>query len=244
MHRHAERYALHALVRQFARQQVAEWPESATLVAQLQARHSAYYLQWVNQWAPHLHTATVGEALAQLRREQENIHAAWLWAAQTGQNAALQSAPPGLVRFWVSSGLFREGEALIRQALPHADALRPALLIEQARLLQHLDEYARAANVLAEAQTFALSAPLQAAVCVIDAALFWKQRDFARATAQAQQAHALYSELAEPAGLMESLNLLGMLASYPRASPGRGGACGLGPGGVVASPTRGSASTC
>ena len=112
------RYHLHELLRQYANEQLAkdkhEWQETHTK----QARYYMTYLQvqqediWAQQQL---------KALKEIRKELDNIRAAWMWAVEHIDTDSFITAGDTLGAFYQFTGNYLEGMSLFSQA---ADALQ------------------------------------------------------------------------------------------------------------------------
>jgi predicted ATPase len=108
----AGRYELHELIRQFAAEKLASLEETEVV----QARHSAYYLNFLQEQKPILFGSEPQQAGARLRPELENIRQAWAWAVVAGRYDELTPALPSLARFYEMSGFLREAISIFNQA--------------------------------------------------------------------------------------------------------------------------------
>jgi predicted ATPase len=122
-----DRYALHALVRQFA----AEKRETLPALAGVRDRHSDYYLAFVGERATALQGGEPQQAIAEIQAEIANVRQAWQWTVSQIDAApdpvpyimALGRYTEGLVPFYTQTGLFREGEQAFRTAADRARAV-------------------------------------------------------------------------------------------------------------------------
>jgi DNA-binding SARP family transcriptional activator/predicted ATPase len=170
-----DRYALHALVRQFAAEKLETFP---ALVG-VSERHSAHYLAFVGERATALGGDEPQQAIAEIQTEIANVRQAWQWAVSqidVSQDpvphiAALGRYAEGLVQFYTKTGLFREGEQAFRTAAGRvrtvaqddetlspgrlAMVLQPLskLLAAQGHFLACLGDHSTAVTVLQEADT-------------------------------------------------------------------------------------------
>jgi len=115
-----DRYALHALIRQFAAEKLATIPSLSGTGDQ----HSAYYLAFVGQRTPALLGNEPQAATVEVEAELANIRQAWQWAVErlgarkppAPHVAALAGCARGLAYFYTSKGLNQEGEQAFRVA--------------------------------------------------------------------------------------------------------------------------------
>jgi predicted ATPase/DNA-binding SARP family transcriptional activator len=103
------RYEVHELLRQFAAEQLDGVPAERDAV---QARHSAYYLDFVAARAGRLARDEPRAAAAEIRGELDNVRQAWQWAAEQAAVAGLEQAAFGWWQFCLLNGLEREGREL------------------------------------------------------------------------------------------------------------------------------------
>ena len=130
----AGRYDLHELIRQFAADQLAEFPEEQIAT---QARHGRYYLTCFSQADGLLRSSAQHEALAELTAEMDNFRAAWDWAGTHGEFALIEATLRTFAIFFDIRGWYREGlDALDRAvaALEAANLLSPPGRMEQVAL--------------------------------------------------------------------------------------------------------------
>ncbi|MCP4540540.1 MAG: tetratricopeptide repeat protein [Chloroflexi bacterium] len=124
-HTGPDRYALHALVRQFAAEKLETFPA----LAGASNRHRDYYLTFVGERVPALRGNKPQQAIAEIQAEITNVRQAWQWTVShidesqdpVPHIAALGRYIEGLVQFYTQTGLFRESEQACRTA---ADRVR------------------------------------------------------------------------------------------------------------------------
>lgn len=114
------RYELHALLRQFAQEQLAANPAEAVDTA---SRHSAYYLQFVADRERRIARNEPHIARAEIHAELDNIRQAWAQAVRLGNHRASHESAYSLWQFFLLAGLFAEGIQTFRLA---ADGLQRA----------------------------------------------------------------------------------------------------------------------
>lgn len=159
-----DRYALHALVRQFAAEKLAAIPA----LAGTGDRHSAYYLAFVGQRTAVLLGNEPQAATAEVEAELANIRQAWQWAVErleAGEPpaphiAALAESARGLACFYTSKGLNQEGEQAFRSA---AETVRTVVLeIAPQRRRENLEKSQRTLRFCGEGGRGELAASLRA----------------------------------------------------------------------------------
>lgn len=126
------RYYSHPLLRQLAQEKLASMGAEA---AQTAERHGRYYLTLLQHIGEPLRGARSKTAVQQIQQEYDNIRAAWQWAQQwahtTHQTGWLTAAAPPLADYFLLTGLFAEGAALLADVDPLASA---ELLLERKEL--------------------------------------------------------------------------------------------------------------
>ncbi len=141
------RFRMHELVRQFAAEKLAESSKGEALAdarlqfptssmqrlrpnprAETQTRHAHYFLNLLAVRRQELDGALARDALAELRRDAENLRAAWQWAVQHADWNALQRSVEPLAYFYHVAGLLQEGEALLRETLNALELTAPPAL--------------------------------------------------------------------------------------------------------------------
>ena len=115
------RYEVHELLRQHAEETL---DRAAGDGEPARDRHSAHYAAALERWAGELKGGRQQATLAEIEAEIENVHVAWDWAVERGQDERLDQGIEGLGRFCEWRGRWVEAEAACRVA---ADRLaRPA----------------------------------------------------------------------------------------------------------------------
>jgi DNA-binding SARP family transcriptional activator len=175
----SERYALHALVRQFAGEKLAASPAPL----EVSDRHGTYYLTFAGERAEVLTGEGPQQAAAEMRAEIANVRQAWSWAMgrievdEVAANwiAALVEASRGLSQFYTLEGLVREGEQVFGEAAERVRTVVQAvgetsplageqlaalealgrLLATQGYFLVCIGDHSSAVTVLQEAETVA-----------------------------------------------------------------------------------------
>ncbi|MBN1178896.1 MAG: tetratricopeptide repeat protein [Anaerolineae bacterium] len=156
------RYELHGLVRQFAREKLAERGEEARACE----RHGVYYLELMGTLADALVRQGADALMEQIGGLLEDVRRAWMWAVTDRQYAALDRGMGGLARLYLMMGLFREGEAAFGASVSRlqtegagekANEQRVARLqVELARFLNAQAKHEQASMVLAAAERAAV----------------------------------------------------------------------------------------
>jgi predicted ATPase/DNA-binding SARP family transcriptional activator len=114
------RYSVHELLRQFALEKLAEQSDA---LARAYLRHSNYYLSFVGQRRDALYGKRPHDAVAEIRRELDNVVQAWRWSVEYGRFADLVESGclAGLARFYEMTGLYFEGERVFAGAVAQSE---------------------------------------------------------------------------------------------------------------------------
>lgn len=125
-----ERYSLHPLLQQFARDHL----DKEDVVFE---QHAAWYLGQVAQTAPQFASKTARSAVTLISQDLDNIRQAWQWAVNHQRADLLAAGLGGLESFYLFRGLYGEGRDYFGQAI-EALASRPGhtLLYHRLRLAQ------------------------------------------------------------------------------------------------------------
>lgn len=178
-----DRFAFHSLLRQFAAEKLADFPQGETAVV----RHSHYYLQAVadlggalNGEMPHLAVQRIAGAL-------ENVRGAWGTAVARGDWDYLLAALVPLSDFYQIRGLYREGLRLFGTT---ADSLQEAehlegwaqMLTQQAAMYVRLSDYSQAIQIIEQALPFTANDWLIARLHITWGEALWRQGAFSSAS--------------------------------------------------------------
>ena len=150
--------------------------------AAIGARHAAYYLALAEETASALTGPQAANALARLDDEHDNLRAALRWALDRGDRVTARRLAGALWRFWVQRGHLSEGRRWFTEAF--------ALPGDAGRV-----PVATQVNWLVGAARLAMD-----------------QAAFDQASGYSDQAVALASQHADPAGQAAALNTRGLLA--------------------------------
>jgi predicted ATPase/transcriptional regulator with XRE-family HTH domain len=155
-----ERYSVHELLRQYAKEQLEADPAA---MWGAHARHAAYYLEALAAREAELKGAGQREALERIARDSENVHAAWTWATTHGALDLLAGAVGALSLAYEWLGRSEDGLAAMRQARaagnPPPAELQTRLLAAQARFTFLRGDRPSALALLAQAQALCDSDP-------------------------------------------------------------------------------------
>jgi predicted ATPase/DNA-binding SARP family transcriptional activator/uncharacterized protein HemY len=209
------RYQMHELLRQFAAEKLAEWPQEQ---AEAHARHGDYYTTFVQRRQEALRGAEQPRALAELGSEIENVRAAWSWAGTGRQAGTLDRALEGVYRFFNLRGRLAEGHELLARAaaaLAGNEGLLGRLLARQAWFTFRLGQY-QEARAQAE-QSLVLLRPLgkpeeEALAHLTLGVVTDEMGEYDPARAHLEASLALYEQAGDRWGLARALDHLGGLA--------------------------------
>ena len=146
-------FSLHNLIRQYA---VAKLQAMPTERAALNARHSRYYADFLQQQYPRLNSADEPAGLRDIRRQHDNIRMAWHWATAQGHTDQLHAMLSSLVYYYDTLGLYQAGQELFQTVAdqyetatePAGQQLYARLLTRLGRLAQRLGQYEPAGQLL------------------------------------------------------------------------------------------------
>ncbi len=133
-------YRIHLLLQRLGAEKLAS---DATELADAQARHAGYYMNFLAARREAVAGLEQARVLAEIQAEFENVRSAWQTSVRLESWEALESALPCLFRVLWIQGRYQEGEALLASALERADraaladdrqALRIVLAVRHAQL--------------------------------------------------------------------------------------------------------------
>ncbi len=196
LHKQGDRFVLHALLRQFAAEKLADFPQSETAVT----RHSHYYLQAVADLGGALNGEMPHLAVQRIARALENIRGAWGTAVARGDWERLSAALVPLSDFYQIRGLYREGLRLLGAA---ADRLQDGenheslaqVLTQQAAMHVRLSAYPQAIAIIEEALSLTTAAWVAARLHITWGEALWRQGELAEAEIKLRQAMAIAQEI-------------------------------------------------
>ncbi len=116
------RYEQHPLVRESARERLAEQPQERALTRE---KHGRYYLSFLREHYPELSSSRFNEAHKLLAAELPNILAAWDWAIDKLNLELVKGAVFPLHKLFEIDGREQEGVALFLRAAARLDASDP-----------------------------------------------------------------------------------------------------------------------
>lgn len=107
-----DRYEIHEVLYQYAAQRL----EASGEAEQVHDRHAEHYLAMACQREADLKGRRQIQALDEIEQDLANIHAAWMWAVQQKNEAALGWAAESLYLFFSFRGRYQEGAGLFQAA--------------------------------------------------------------------------------------------------------------------------------
>ncbi len=218
--RHKDRYAMHALLHQYALEKLQAMPQREVKSRQ---NHCAYYAAFLQQQELALIGAAQGEVLESIAGSFEDVRAAWQWAVQQGDLSTLRQAAPSLTIFLSMHGRNLEGIRLMESALemlqlltsPEATATRGQLLVLLASLVTELNHHEQARSyaetalaINRELGTREVLARTLSVLCRVA----WSGSDYATAATYAREALELYEADGNLAGQAVVHGQLGMIS--------------------------------
>jgi tetratricopeptide (TPR) repeat protein len=99
-------YHIHELMRQYALEKLLQSPENAK---NARDRHASYYCAALSSWGSGLKGPDQVELLPEIRREIDNIQAAWIWATQEKHIEQIRMGLEGLCYFFLRTLRNQEG---------------------------------------------------------------------------------------------------------------------------------------
>ncbi|MEZ4707709.1 MAG: tetratricopeptide repeat protein [Caldilineaceae bacterium] len=157
------RFSMHELLRQFAAEKLASYPDDEAAVNHDHARHFIGFLQ---AQSAQLHGKQQKQVLGQILADIDNLRAAWRYAVQQGQYGEIETGLDTLATVYELCGWFHEGEAVFSETLARcqAAAWEPTQRVEgklMARLgffSHRLGKYDRAKALLQHSHALLLAA--------------------------------------------------------------------------------------
>ncbi len=190
LQRQEDRFALHALLRQFAAEKLAGFPNNQAIV-----RHSHYYLRAVADLADALNGEMPHLAVQRIARAWENVKGAWATAVTHQDYSPILAALVPLSDFCQLRGFYREGLRLFThaadglQAKEQPEALAQ-LLTQQAAMYVRLSDYPQAIKIIEEALPQTTEAWLIARLNITWGEALWRQSQLDKAARRLHKALA------------------------------------------------------
>lgn len=158
------RYEPHDLVRQYATERLEAVPPE---YIETQERHGSYYLTLLRNRLLNTPTTQLGERVAELSAEGENVRAAWRWAITHRQTELIEQSILPIAHFYEKRGLFGESVKMLGEAAnylgsddlqrtpptPARQTLLGRVLVWQGSALRALGRYDQARSTLLRGMT-------------------------------------------------------------------------------------------
>ncbi|MCB0109802.1 MAG: tetratricopeptide repeat protein, partial [Caldilineaceae bacterium] len=177
------RYQIHELLRQFAAEKLTATSAEAEATA---SRHSNYYLAYLAARTARLVSSEQPQALDEVGEEIENVRAAWLWASEQREVAALTHATDSLYNFYWVRRRGVEGKEMFAHTLAQLPTTTTQLVTSQLRM-----------NLLRKQGLF-----------------HYSLGDYAQAYHHLEESLALARQLQQPQNLAYALNIIGTIAGW------------------------------
>ena len=192
-----DRFALHALLRQFAAEKLAEFPGNEARI-----RHSRYYLQAVADLGGALNGEMPHLAVQRIARAWENVKGAWETAVTHQDFPHILAALVPLSDFCQIRGFYRDGLRLFAHAADFvlADQLETLaqLLTQQAAMQVRLSNYPEALELVQHALPLTRDGWLMTRLHITWGEAFWRQGNLAKSEEKLQAAFVMAQSLTEP----------------------------------------------
>ncbi len=204
-------FHLHALLRQFAGEKLAQNPPQEI---DAQERHGRHYVQFLQQRENTLLQSGQKQALAEISAELDNVRAAWQWLLQHRKTDLLDQALAGMYLFYWARSWLHEGYTAFQNAaaiVPDDDALLARILWRQAEFSAWLSQYDEAQSLLTRSLSLLrrIDSPKELAMALeANGRLHYWQGNYTRAREQVEESLAIFREIDDPFGQAQSLNSL------------------------------------
>ena len=220
------RFQMHALLNQYAAEKLAAEPELSGL---FKDRHSVYFCEFLERLDADWSSPRQSAVIVGIKREIDNIRAAWDWAAAQRQVALLARGRYSLETFYEWTGLHAEAEAAFGNAVssllqqtPVESMSDPQTLSTLAQLMTSLSLFAdvpqagrqwleRCESVLARLERVGSDVRAVRARVLELYGMHWSLSDRKLAREYYEQSYAVYQEINDAAGVSRLLNHLGWI---------------------------------
>ncbi len=119
------RFETQDLIRQFSRESLSDRPEEENATRD---RHAKYFLEFLEDAGEKLKGEQQAPALEAIRKDSDNIRAAWSWAVGRDRTDLMSRSLEGLYRFCLLSGSFVEVQGILSAALDRLSKEDDALI--------------------------------------------------------------------------------------------------------------------
>lgn len=211
------RYSFHEIIRQYAREKLAESGESEAV----RGRHLGFFLAIALKFKQELHGSQALDCLRHIKADHDNLREAMNWAGESGQALSGLGLGTALHYYWLSYGYWALGrESLERllacpEASEHTSTRADALNLAGDLATQQGDLEA-ARNLLEESRTIGLelgeAGKLSLGWTCMLIGQTWMGQDPARAIREFEQSFLLLHEAGEPWRLAIAFLVRGWLA--------------------------------
>jgi tetratricopeptide (TPR) repeat protein len=227
------RFEMHELLRQFAAEQLAADP---ALVEEVSARHSAFFLAFLAGREGRLRGHDQRAAGAEIARDGANVQAAWRWAIEHGEYAAVDRALTSCFIAFFMRSRFQEGDELFSLAAQIApdtadeavarlgERVRTRALLRRAAFRYFLGDYDAAlrdaGRGLADAHSHDIPGEVACANITLGAIAGWRgDADLAHRRLERALAigHAIGDQHLIADALLEQSHIHGSYGDYPAA---------------------------
>ncbi|MBN1993071.1 MAG: tetratricopeptide repeat protein [Anaerolineae bacterium] len=209
------RYGIHELLRQFAAEELNNYPAEKETALE---RRCTYYADFLHQRAAPLNINFHPEILAEIGVEIENIRAAWQWAVTQAKLEAVEPCLESLYQFYWARNWFHEGKQVFAQAeeVALAAGQNDSLLLakiwtRQAEFESWLAHYdgakIRLKNSIRVCRTLQEQDELALALQLLGRVHYW-QGEHVPAKERFEESLTLYRQTDNKAGMALSLNNL------------------------------------
>ena len=210
------RYSLHPLLHRY----VAEKLDAMGDATPVYTGHARYYTTLLERQETHLKGVTQKQALLELTLESDNVRQAWQWAVSQGYACEVERSLESLYNFCDIRCWFQAGVALLTTAIdrwsavPTQERLLGKLSARQGALYQHQGFYQHAIAALERGLEIfeRLEMPDEQIFCLVNLAnAIRHQGRNDEAEQLAQRGLALSKAIGERRGMVQSLQMLGIL---------------------------------
>lgn len=218
------RYAIHPLMQTYAAEKLRQNP---AVESRSRAAHARFYLGWLSS----LGDGETPEQRAAIRKDLENIRAAWTWAVENEAWGLVEASVRVLHGFYSIQSWFLTGIAIFQEAVdalglpaPEHMALRCDLLSRKARMCIHIGRLEEARSDLRDALAAleSISDPTRRSVVLGYLAIsHFYAGEYQQAVNLAEESRRLAEQSDDRDGVAFALTFLGScykaLGRYPQA---------------------------
>lgn len=217
------RYDLHALVKQYATEKLADSSERQQTA---QRQHCHYYADLLYRQESALKGSQQREAQIKIGEVIGDVRTAWQWAIEHSEHDALDRSLESLYLFYKARGRYQEGReilALAAQSIQAGSLLQARALARQADFLGWLGEYDEARTLVQRSiealKTLGARQELGFALQVLGRVEF-RLSEYTKAWEHLQQSVAIFRQIGDQWGLAQALNYLGHVMCSLRGTYG------------------------